>query len=92
MAERAPEAVFERFGKSAVVLEPVQDRYVRLNATGTLLWDALERPAPCGELAAVLARETGVAAQRAQADAAAFLGVLAAKGLVTLTPPGPQPG
>lgn len=92
VAERVPGLVSDRFGEETVVLDPEQDRYVRLNRSGTLLWDALDQPASCGELARRLAQATGVSPERARADAAAFLRLVAGKGLLALTPPVAPPG
>lgn len=87
LVRRSPHVVSERFGAETVVLDPMEDRYVRLNATGSRLWEAVEEgEVDAEELAAVLVREWVLPPDRAQADVAAFLATLAAKGLIELTP------
>jgi Coenzyme PQQ synthesis protein D (PqqD) len=62
-----------------VMLDPRTDRYLRLNATGKVIWEGLAEPATVAELAQVLAEQTGVDIDRAEADAASFI-----EGLVEL--------
>jgi hypothetical protein len=56
-----------------VMLDPEADRYLRLNATGRLIWEALEEPATVADLARVLNERSGVPTDRAEADAIAFV-------------------
>jgi hypothetical protein len=56
-----------------VMLDPEADRYLRLNATGKLLWEALARPATVAELARLLSERSGISAERASADASTFV-------------------
>lgn len=86
VVRRSPHVVSERFGAETVVLEPLTDTIVRLNATGTRLWAAVEGGVDAEELAVILVREWALPPERAQADVAAFLATLAAKGLIELTP------
>jgi hypothetical protein len=83
---RSSQVVSERFESETLVLEPVDDRYVRLNGTGSILWAAMESPARVSDLADVLARECRVSGDRARADVVAFVGALGARGLVEVTP------
>jgi hypothetical protein len=82
---RAPNTLAERVRGATVVLEPDSGRYVRLNATGSVLWEALEGPATIDELAGRLAGDYGIDAARATADASAFVSALAERELVALS-------
>jgi hypothetical protein len=82
---RAPNALAERVRGATVVLDPDHGRYVRLNATGGLLWDALKGPTTIAELAGRLSGDYGIEAERATADASAFVSALAERELVALT-------
>ena len=65
--------VTEPMDGGIVMLDPESDRYLRLNATGKLIWEALAEPATVGELAAVLSERSGISRERAEADAATFI-------------------
>jgi hypothetical protein len=56
-----------------VMLDPETDRYLRLNATGRLIWEALAEPATVADLARVLSERSAVSTDRAEADAVAFV-------------------
>ena len=56
-----------------VMLDPESDRYLRLNSTGKLIWEALAEPATVAELARVLCERSDVSRERAEADAVAFI-------------------
>jgi hypothetical protein len=56
-----------------VMLDPDADRYLRLNATGKLIWEALAEPATVTDLARLLSERTGIPTDRAEADAATFV-------------------
>jgi hypothetical protein len=56
-----------------VMLDPGADRYLRLNATGKLLWEALAEPATVADLARLLGERAEISAERANADAAKFV-------------------
>jgi hypothetical protein len=70
---RSERVVAEPMDGGIVMLDPEADRYLRLNATGTLIWEALAEPATVAELARVLSERSGVSAERAEADAVAFI-------------------
>jgi hypothetical protein len=78
---REPGVLCERVGGEFVLLDPGNDRYVRLNATGGLLFDALETPQTAEELAGRL-RERGAPEDRALDDALAFASDLVRRGVV----------
>jgi hypothetical protein len=82
---RAPNALAERVRGATVVLDPDRGRYVRLNATGGILWDALDEPTTIEGLAGRLAGDYGIDVERATADASAFVTALAERELVALT-------
>jgi hypothetical protein len=79
---RAPNALAERVRGATVVLDPDSGRYVRLNAIGGVLWEALEKPTTIEELAGRLSGDYGIDAARATADASAFVSALAERELV----------
>ncbi len=83
---RAEQVVSERLAGGTVLLDPLGDSYVRLNATAGLLWDALAEPSNAASLASALAAGYGIDESRAEADVAAFLTEMQAKGLVRLQP------
>jgi hypothetical protein len=85
VATRNDEAMGERLVDETVILDPDSDRYTRLNATGSHLWEALGYgSATIESLASGLAAAAGVAKARAVEDATAFLVELERRGLVTL--------
>ena len=43
-----------------VMLDPESDRYLRLNATGRLIWEALAEPATVADLARVLSERSAI--------------------------------
>ncbi|MEP6977238.1 MAG: PqqD family protein [Thermoleophilia bacterium] len=81
---RAPNALAERVRGATVVLDPDGGRYVRLNGTAGILWEALEAPTSIEELGARLAEDYGIDAARATSDATTFVSALAERELVAL--------
>lgn len=79
---RVPWAVTETVAGETVLLDPVGDRYLRLNATGAALWELLAEPRLPGDLAAALADRHALEADIAARDADAFLAALRARELV----------
>ena len=80
---RVPHALTEEVGGATVVLDPVADRYCRLNATGGFLFALLgDAPRTAGELAKELAASRGIDEDRALADVLVFAEDLVARGLV----------
>jgi hypothetical protein len=80
---RPPGVLAEEVGGTTVVLDPVADRYARLNATGGRLFAMLaEAPATARRLAAALAASAGIDEERALADVLAFAEDLVARGLL----------
>jgi hypothetical protein len=65
--------VTEPMDGGIVMLDPAADRYLRLNATGRLIWEALAEPATVAELAQVLSERSGISRERADADVATFI-------------------
>ena len=74
--------IAEPLDDGIVMLDPEADRYLRLNSTGRLIWEALEEPATIGELARSLGERTGVELERAEADTSAFVAALIERGAV----------
>jgi Coenzyme PQQ synthesis protein D (PqqD) len=65
-----------------IALEHGRSVYLAANRAGTLLWRALNEGATEPQLAELLAEEYGLGPERAQADVAAFLTDLNARGLL----------
>lgn len=82
-----PWAVTETVAGETVLLDPVGDRYVRLNATGAALWDLLAEPRTPGEVAAALGDRHRLPQDRAARDATAFLDALRARELIEAVGP-----
>ena len=79
---RRDDVLAERVLDETVLLDPAAGTYVRLNGAGTLLWEALERPATLDALAARLAEHYELDAARARDDAARFVDSLAQRDVV----------
>jgi hypothetical protein len=77
-----PWAVTETVAGETVLLDPVGDRYLRLNASGAALWELLAEPRSPEELAAALADRHALAAEIAERDARAFVAALRDRELV----------
>jgi hypothetical protein len=85
VVRRNEEAMAERMVGETVVLDPDTDRYTRLNATGSRLWEALaDGPTTAGALATTLADAFDIPKARARADVARYLRELERRELVTL--------
>jgi Coenzyme PQQ synthesis protein D (PqqD) len=82
MIERSEGWVLERLGNEVVMLDLERDRYLRLNRTGSLIWNLLEQPATIAQLAARLSEAERIPAERAQADTRAFVKQLVEHGAV----------
>src|SRR3954471_5339830 len=79
---RVPWAVTETVAGETVLLDPVGDRYLRLNASGAALWELLAEPRTPDDLAQALAERHALDADIAARDAGAFLDDLRARELV----------
>lgn len=66
-------------------MNPDTNGYVRLNRTGSWVWEALATPSQVDALAARLAQEFGASPSEALRDVIAFVDELAEQGLVRLT-------
>lgn len=78
----APRAIHTRTPRGGVLLDPVAKAYFTLNATGEVLWRALEGTASEGELVVALCREFEVDESQARLDVARWIEELAAADLV----------
>jgi hypothetical protein len=56
--------------------------YLRLNPSGSRLWEALESPATVAQLASLLERRYGLEPQVALADTVAFVADMSGRGLI----------
>jgi coenzyme PQQ synthesis protein D (PqqD) len=65
--------IVESLSGQTVMLDPEGDRYLRLNETGGMLWEALAEPRTLAELGAHLADQAGIDSERAATDASAFV-------------------
>ncbi len=65
--------IVESLSGQTVMLEPEGDRYLRLNETGGMLWEALAEPRTLAELGAHLAARAGIDSERAVIDTTAFV-------------------
>jgi hypothetical protein len=65
--------IVESLSGQTVMLDPEDDRYLRLNETGGILWEALAEPRTIAELSAHLADQAGIDPERASTDATAFV-------------------
>lgn len=65
-----------------MLLDPVGDRYLRLNASGAALWELLAEPRDPAELAQALADRHALDDAVATRDAGAFVDALRARELV----------
>jgi hypothetical protein len=83
--------IVESLSGQTVMLDPERDRYLRLNETGGVLWEALAEPRTLADLGAHLAAHTGIDSERAATDAAAFVRGLVDAGAARIEVPG-QPG
>ena len=77
-----PWAVTETVAGETVLLDPVGDRYLRLNPAGAVLWELLAEPRSPEEVAAALRERHGLAAERATQDAQSFIAALQSRRLV----------
>ena len=68
--------IVESISGDTVMLDPEGDRYLRLNKTGGMLWETLAESRTIAELGAQLAESAGIAPDRADDDAIAFVRAL----------------
>jgi Coenzyme PQQ synthesis protein D (PqqD) len=88
IVSRADGLIVETLGEEVVMLDPGSDRYLRLNPTGRLLWEALSQPATVAELGERLAGAFGISPARAREDTIAFVASLMEHGAVRVSPEG----
>jgi hypothetical protein len=79
---RVPWAVTEIVAGETVLLDPVGNRYLKLNSSGAALWKLLSEPRQPSDLARSLAERHGIGDELASRDANAFLDALRARDLV----------
>ncbi len=77
-----PWAVTETVAGETVLLDPVGDRYLRLNASGAALWELLAEPRSPEELAQALTDRHALEGEIAARDANAFVAALRERELV----------
>ena len=64
----SPRAIHTRTPEGSMVLDTVDDAYFELNATGEVLWTAVQRGASADDLVRALCDAFDVDAERARAD------------------------
>ena len=79
---RADRALAEQVAGETVLLDAEGDVYLRLNPSGSQLWEALESPATVAQLASLLERRYGLEPQVALADTASFVADMTGRGLI----------
>jgi len=79
---RVPWAVTETVAGETVLLDPVGDRYLRLNGTGAALWELLAEPRAPDELSRALSDRHALDIDVATRDVGAFLDALRSRKLV----------
>ena len=75
-----------RFGQEFVVLDPAGRMLRGLNETGARIWALIDGKRSVGEIAEEISKEFEVEITIAQRDTAAFLSMLADRGLVASRP------
>lgn len=79
---RSAAVLAEHVGSETVLLDPVNDRYTRLNGTGAWLFDRLVEPRTAADLADELVTGCGAPADRALDDVLAFARDLVQRGVL----------
>jgi hypothetical protein len=82
---RSDGVIAQRLLDETVILDPHAGSYLRLNPSGSWIWERLADPQTVEELAQALATEYGLEGSRAEEDVVAFARDLAARGLAELT-------
>jgi len=83
---RNGEVIFAALGDEGVTLNVDTGKYHYFSDVGTRIWELLETPASAATLSAVLVEEFEVDADTCRAAVIAFVGKLADRGLVHVTP------
>lgn len=86
---RNDDLIVESLQGQTVMLDTESDRYLRLNETGGMLWEALAEPRTLAELASHLAERTGIDEERAATDTGAFIQGLLDLGAARVEAEGP---
>lgn len=81
--QRAPEVVWRRSGDRRILTGRSTEDVVVVEGTGTLIWDALEQPAPEDDLVGEFSDRFGVEADHVREELTSFLVELQSMGLVT---------
>ena len=79
---RASGILDARVARVVVLHDPDSDSYMRLNATGAVIWDRLSRPAAVEQLADSLAQRSGLEPADAVSEVERFLADLVQRGAV----------
>ena len=82
----APQAVFERVNREAVILDTQSETYFALNEAGASVWEVLTTGGSVAEAAEQLADQYGIALDQAHADADALVRHLLSQRLIQRLP------
>ena len=82
---RGEDAISEELGHETVILNPQSGRYVRLNRTGTVVWQALDAPRTVNFLIELLVQRFDVTDDRARNDLASFVDTLAERDMLSVS-------
>ena len=88
IVRRREDVISETVFADVVVLDPETSRYVRLNATAAVLWEALAAsPATVATLADVLSARFAAPPERALGDVLAFVEAMSSRNLLRVSGP-----
>jgi len=82
MQRRTTGLTWHEAGDDLVVLDLEEAVYLRLNASGRVLWDRLSKPSSTADLEQALVDEFGIAVSQAGDDVADFIAQLTTRRLL----------
>lgn len=82
---RREQVIAERLLDETVILDPESGTYLRLNSSGSWVWEQLGEPRTVAQLATTLVERFSLQPARAHADVGAFVRALEARGLADLS-------
>lgn len=95
MSERyltqSPQTAWRVYDGEAVIICPEDSTLNKLNAVGTLIWEAADGKTPLSVIVARMCEQFDVEPEQAERDSMAFIEKLCQRGLLTISE-GPQGG
>ena len=82
---RNPQTAWRVYDGEAVILLAQDSTLNTLNSVGTLIWEVADGKTPMSDIVARICEEFDVEPIEARRDAAAFIGELSRRGLVTVS-------